>query len=562
MAAIPRAGEGSKPVKRARLQDGDLYTLSLPSHDKPSYYDPSSDSDDSDGSNPPPPITTNRGHKLSAAAQHVRRGRLGAFPNLDAGFSSHSANKRQRTLAGEVDSRHGFAVAPNLHLLPRDLDIEDRPTPAHLPPASQTPLDLLLNRGLQATLGPKNRTFMTLALSATGLIEQEGPLIGALSRVCAGLRGEGYEWRWKGDDEKKDARNEERKREVEADRRKEDQLDEEDRVADEQADQQRQQDEAEQAERDRLDAAAAAAIVDEKPDTIAAADQVEMPRAPAPTPAEPVTAAPDAMDVDAPVQPVEVAATPAEAAPTAVDPAADVPAPSEPVPEAAEATADTVPAAAAQATTVNGNGPAPAAGGASAAQTGPPPLPSMALPPTPPAEAHDSTENATPQPEPTTNGVLPTGENAPVTPGNVPTSPPQEEAGVEAVAGPEVEGEDGDDEMDGEAEEEEAPRRSGRRVAPRMLDASLLQDSIDSETESEQQFVTPRRPARRGPAVADEELPEYARRLIDPEVYVRSLFVSDKSVDMPAPAAPGMAAGTMDTLSPNEQEVMVHDCLT
>lgn len=74
--------------------------------------------------------------------------------------------------------------------------------------------------------------------------------------------------------------------------------------------------------------------------------------------------------------------------------------------------------------------------------------------------------------------------------------------------------------------------------------------------------------------IAEEEMPEYAKRLVDPEVYVRSLFVSESSVEMAVNplngpinggngiGTGGIGAGQVDLLSPNEQEVLVHDCLT
>lgn len=482
-------------------------------------------------------MTTNRGHKLAPSAKHVRRGRLGAFPNVDAGFAPLSANKRQRTLAGEADIKHGFAVAPNLHLIPRNLDIEDRPIPAHLPPAPQTPLDLLLSTGLQATLGPRNKTFLTLALSATGLIEQEAPLIGALSRVCAGLRGEGYEWRWKGDKERKDSRDKERKQEADHQKEKAELLEREQEAS--AAETAAREEEANKAHAE-AEAAARTTNGAAAPELIVAGSPV----------AERVSdAQPDAMEVDSVPTAVQATTDPSVPPATAVN---GLSAESTPAGEASPA-----PPTSDVSAPVPGGGAVPEASnganqdGASSAPVGStlPPLPPLPLPP-----VSTSTE------------ALPNGV-PPVTNGDTPAEPvllaaapePAEAAGVEAdVNG---DGADGEGEGEQEAEPEEAPRRSGRRVASRLPDPTHLRESSESGSDSEE-TVQPRRQVRRGPAVADEELPEYARRLVDPEVYVRSLFVSEENVEMPTPAVPGMVAAGVDILSPNEQEVMVHDCLT
>ncbi|GAA6007964.1 hypothetical protein JCM11491_006558 [Sporobolomyces phaffii] len=64
--------------------------------------------------------------------------------------------------------------------------------------------------------------------------------------------------------------------------------------------------------------------------------------------------------------------------------------------------------------------------------------------------------------------------------------------------------------------------------------------------------------------VPSEDIPEYAHRMVDPEAYVRSLFVTDGAVELEKsvpPGAPG-GPGVVETLSRNEQEALVHDCLT
>lgn len=68
---------------------------------------------------------------------------------------------------------------------------------------------------VQHTLGKKNQTFHLLGASATALIEQEADLINALGRVCRGLRGEGFEWRWEGDDGRRQAKKDAAKDEEE-----------------------------------------------------------------------------------------------------------------------------------------------------------------------------------------------------------------------------------------------------------------------------------------------------------------------------------------------------------
>lgn len=172
--------------------------------------------------------TTNRGHKLSRLAPHTRRGRLGYYPHADAGFDDgplmsaggdlsagarEPAHKRRKLNdVAPSATEAGFPVAPNLQLVPRPVHAlsreSDRPAPSYLPPVPQSPLDLLLMPSVQYSLGKKNQTFHLLGASATALIEQEAQLINALGKVCRGLRGEGYEWRWQGDDGRRQAKKE------------------------------------------------------------------------------------------------------------------------------------------------------------------------------------------------------------------------------------------------------------------------------------------------------------------------------------------------------------------
>ncbi|KAL8291942.1 hypothetical protein RQP46_002200 [Phenoliferia psychrophenolica] len=476
---------------RVPLADRDVYMLSLPSQDLPTYYDPSEDSDSSSScSNPPPPLTTNRGNKLKSSSRNVRRGRLGAYPHTDTGFTS-PASKRRKTLDGTLSPRAGFAVAPNLHLLRPEPSFL---APAVLPPPPQTPLDLLLSSSLQHTLGNKNAVFRTLGMSATGLIEQEGALIGNLRRVCAGLRGEGYEWRWDGDEErmrqrkqeraveeaeelelerKREAEREEirRQREIEDQRREDDARKERERVEEEAAEAERQR----IAQEEELAAAAeAAALAD------AAAAEAAI--------ANESTAADANGAVDAP------------AANGADDPAAE-------------------PASTTNGVTSNGVEAEVEADGDTTMS-----VPTGALPPLP-AEL---------PPLPSINGG---------------------DAATGATLGEEL----AFDPLD-----EPLTRRRSGRVASRAHEPRQRSSSTSSSSSESSEPL-----ARGGPSTVQrqpgsriplEELPEYAKRLVDPEIYVRSLFVSKEPVQLPVQQINGPA--TLEFLSPNEQEVMVHDCLT
>ncbi|TKA53327.1 hypothetical protein B0A53_04345 [Rhodotorula sp. CCFEE 5036] len=248
------------PPRRTQLVQQNVEMLSLPTRDSPAYYDSTSsagsDSDLSDfaaaelddhpldhlavPSSAHPVPTTNRGHKLSRLAPHTRRGKLGHYPNADAGFAQDApgtaagggdlsagatapAQKRRKLNdVAPYASEAGFPVAPNLHLVPRPVHSlsreSDHPATAYLPPVPQSPLDLLLMPSVQHTLGKKNQTFHLLGASATALIEQEAELINALAKVCRDLRGEGFEWRWQGDEgrrlAKQAAKDEEERNEV------------------------------------------------------------------------------------------------------------------------------------------------------------------------------------------------------------------------------------------------------------------------------------------------------------------------------------------------------------
>ncbi|SGY70152.1 BQ5605_C004g03111 [Microbotryum silenes-dioicae] len=570
-APPPPAPAAAAPIPpRIPMAERDVYMLSLPSQDQRIYYDTESGSSDEDRD--PSDLdsvydtsslarsTTNRGHKLSRSSAHIRRGRLGAFPHTDTGgFEPTTCTKRRKLLSGlpPCSGPGALAVAPNLHLIPRGC--KPRPPPAVLPPVPQSPLDLLLTPGLQYTLGPKNQTFKTLGMSAMGLIEQEGPLIGSLGRVCAGLRGEGFDFRYHGDDtlskrsdqervqrqdkerlakEQKKLEAEEKKRAQEAQEREVKRLEEEKqrketeereanervevdekkRVEQQEADKRKAEEDRRQAqdEATRFDVQQA----DQERDAERKAEQVEM--------ANMQDAATVQTEKEIPATAVNDTVAASEAAPAAavVETVADAEVPTE---QAAAANAPSVAAetetkAAADAMEVDEAGPS---------------LPVVdlgALPLLPdmngaaPSEADDAAMAAALAAE-DDEGTATRRRS-----GRVANRPqPQNVA------------EFGEEE-DPIAEE---PITSASAKTNGATSAIDLEGSIEEPTPEDKSMV--------------EELPEYVQRLVDPELYVRSLFVSLESVEMPItrPGLPGQPAVTsMEMVSPNDQEVLLHDCLT
>jgi len=79
--------------------------------------------------------------------------------------------------------------------------------------------------------------------------------------------------------------------------------------------------------------------------------------------------------------------------------------------------------------------------------------------------------------------------------------------------------------------------------------------AVDEEEESEQE--SEEEEEEELPLISTEDIPEYASRLIDPETYVKNLFVSQDNefIQLEKPG------GQVETLSQNEQEMLVHDCL-
>lgn len=343
----------------------------------------------------------------------------------------------------------------------------------------------------------------TLAMSATGLIEQEGPLVGALSRVCAGLRGEGYEWRWEGDEEvmrkREEEREVERKEEEEVERKREaarrarEERREEERVRREEEEEKLRREEEEKEkeeeamrikeEQEAAAVAAAAALAEAaaaeaaaaEAATLEAAATIAADSASAPATEANAIAVANTLPLADTDDPMHSIAPPLDADSTAMDTSLDLPLPALPF--------DALPA-----------------------------LPFDALP------------------------ALPTDD--------LPALPTDELPH--------------DAEADDDSSREEPTRRRSGRVASRTDNPRHRSSSASSSSSH-----TPVRLESTASRAAEEEMPEYAKRLVDPEVYVRSLFVSRESVEMPLSSQGGPAGSTAsDLLSPNEQEVMVHDCLT
>lgn len=632
---------------------------SLPARDLPSYYDPPSSPSapsDSDGEGPTDAPTsfiptTNRGHKLSRLAPHTRRGRLGHHANVDAGFIDDTTSsslvppaqkRRKLNDLAAASSTSGFAVAPNLHLVPRSVHAlsrePDRPYPAHLPPVPQSPLDLLLTPAVQHTLGRKNNTFHLLSASATSLIEQEAELVGALTKVCRGLRGEGFDWRWEGDDERRRERDETRRKAQ----------DEEERRVEEEK---HKEDVKEQVALDQ-DAAAATATAQPAaegqdatpaPAAAPAADRMDVEASPAATAtsggpaledavkleqATPVLSAPTApgavsdpvavpgvstpaaTPTPAPVDGGEQAAAASSAAGAQGAAAEDVE-----MKDGAEATAGASDAAASTGATPAVEGTPSAAAAASEAEVGA----SASAPgsatatPTVDAAAATAPNGAPPTPDVPAIAVTAAGsEDAPAvraTPAEaaptLATANGTAAAGVgeaeqpAAAAGPStdatpVPGPDEDsaanpalaataaaatadaaDAPSAEAtpapslsEEPSVRRRSGRVArgaagAPGRHTRSRQSSPEEGYTDAEDDGGDPAgegssvdeplagRARAQPPLVEEEEMPEYAARLVDPEVFVRGLFVSEGEVEMervvPGPGGGMVGTGQMET---------------
>ncbi|GAA5997114.1 uncharacterized protein JCM10292_006218 [Rhodotorula paludigena] len=625
--AGPAGGAAGQPARRVALADKNVAMLSLPTRDLPSYYDsPSSpsaagDSDWEDAEDPTASYvpTTNRGHKLSRHAPHTRRGRLGNHANVDGGFadplSSGSlappAHKRRKLNdLASASSEAGFPVAPNLHLVPRPVHVlsreSDAPFPSYLPPVPQSPLDLLLQPAIQHTLGKKNATFHLLAESATNLIEQEAELVGALTKVCRGLRGEGFEWRWEGDDERRKAREDERRRERE-------ERDQKARSEREEREQKAEEDEA-AASAAAADAAAAEVQAEEQTpapaamavDSAAAASKETSAAAPEAAAA----AAPAALDDDVkleqatPVIPSAVAPSPSVVNPVPVPGVTPLSAESTPTGEsrpdqatpAGEADAEMKDAAAAPAEQKNAA--AATEGTPVAATEAPTPAPADGAPAPAAADVPaivvgGSADDAATPADPA--AVASTSEQPDATPAAPDAATAQAATATVAAAA------DGDASTTAEAtpapsgtDEPSVRRRSGR-VATRGTGAGGIggsmrhtrsrqsspeegyssgADEFGAAGEGDSSLDEPsgaggggaRAQQQQQQLVAEEEMPEYAARMVDPEVFVRSLFVSGDKVEMervvPAPGGGVVGTGQMETLTPNEQEVLLHDCLT
>ncbi|GAA5937904.1 hypothetical protein JCM3775_002392 [Rhodotorula graminis] len=656
-AAPAAPGEVAHPAQhRVRLADKDVGILSLPARDLPSYYDPPSSPSAASGSDGEGAVdglasaipTTNRGHKLSRLAPHTRRGRLGHHANVDAGFIDDTTStslvppaqkRRKLNDLAAASSTSGFAVAPNLHLVPRSVHTlsrePDAPSPAHLPPVPQSPLDLLLTPAVQHTLGRKNNTFHLLAASATSLIEQEAELVGALTQVCRGLRGEGFDWRWDGDDERRRERDETR-RKVE---------DEERKVGDDK----------EQGALDEAAATAAAASAGQPAQngeapapapTAGAVDGMDVEASPAPTAttsapaledevkleqATPVLSAPSApgavadpvpvpglspalpatstavegaeqtaLAQAAPTQDVEMkeAAEPTTAEGAAADNSTAAPALAADAPATAAVDGDAAPAANGEAPTASTSAPSEvpaiavtAAGAEDPAATAADAGAAPASASTPALNGTSEGEHGAPGAGATVEPVAPSADAATAADPPTPATPATPALAATAAA-------DSGDVASAEvtpapslSEEPSIRRRSGRVARgaagaggvsgrhTRSRQSSPEEGYTDAEDEAEGAgegssldeplaagAAAASRPPRGQQAVEEEELPEYAARLVDPEVFVRGLFVSEGDVEMervvPGPGGGMVGTGQMETLTPNEQEVLLHDCLT
>lgn len=471
-----------------------------------------------------------------------------------------------------------------------------------------------MSSSIQHTLGKKNRTLHTLALSATGLIEQEAPLIFNLSRVCEGLRGEGFEMRWEGDEERKREREredaEERKEEEEEEERRrkreferlEEKREEErkenerlekieeerNRVFEEEKKARREQEKKEDEEREKLflelkqaedDAALAAAEAKAALERAAAAAAPPPPPPPPPTDLIVEEAIPATTSIDpslsAAAEPNDIPVNDANpllpAAPaTLLDESS-----TQPPPDVQHMDQDTSMASI--------DPPLPVAS-TSAAVIDESATPIVVVVANPDSALPIVEESSLPPlPSTSTDALV-----AVLNPADLPSA-----MEVDPEREPEVSANPTEDEAVGSP----AVRRRSGRVAQRATDPNHHHRSTSESEESEDEErrlmmdtaadhlangvgaegagVVPaggmvdehgmgvgaglegidERPLR----VVEEDLPEYARRMVDPEVYVRSLFVSPESVEMAGP--PGSAPVT-EMISPNEQEVMLHDCLT
>ncbi|GAA6005332.1 hypothetical protein JCM10207_002941 [Rhodosporidiobolus poonsookiae] len=603
---------------------------------------------------------TNRGNKLSRTAPHVRRGKLGHHAHVDAGFSdplmSRAAlvppaqKRRKLNDLAPSHARDGFPVAPNLHLVPRPIHAlsreGDEPYAAYLPPAAQSPLDLLLAPAIQHTLGKKNGTFHALGMSTTGLIEQEAELVAALTGVCRGLRGEGFEWRWDGDEARKRAQEEQAAADEAERLRKADERDRE-RAARREAQMKRREEadarHAAEAEVEAEEQERQAMGVDRQLEAQGAAQETPLP-APEGDSVKLEQETPVLQPPAAPAVPAEPVAVPGIS--TATPAATETPAPSEAQAEAPAAAAasaepaqapaaggdvemtDAQPAApTADASAPTGEAqPAPTHPAApSAADTPAADVPAIAITDDSASAAPAVNGEPTPTPAPAADGAspaLPAGENG--TPAATPSAPG---ANGDALAVPSTEPTPapagGDESLDaagagtgagtgtgtasaeatpfppGEGDDEPTRRRSGR-VATRGTGAVPLRHTRSRQSSPEEEYTSGGEDefdaaygaggagsdegedacgaggARRGVPVQEEPLPEYAQRLVDPEVFVRGLFVTEGgaegegagggTVEMErmaqGPHGGLVGTGQMETLTANEQEVLLHDCLT
>lgn len=465
-------------------------------------------------------------------------------------------------------------------------------------------------------------------MSTTGLIEQESELVAALTGVCRGLRGEGFEWRWEGDEERKKEREEKAKEDEEervktsaagkAQREKE-----REEKAVETAE--REENEAKKADEAASEAQAVTEMeVEPQADGVKLEQETPVLQSAAAVPAPAKLVAVPGVEQSVPATNAESAVEAAVAAvPTTTD-AGDV--------EMTDAASSSAVAPAtnpsdgfATTSTVASEGlpglpPLPSSSSAAPllpASTASD-VPAIAITPAGPSPAASVAPDAssadaqhplpTPAP-PATNGDIESTPAATVgewtaaaasnsTGSGIEASELQPPASAEATPAPldslSVGGGDSED-----PSQSSTRRRSGRVATrgdrqaatggtggvvagrhTRSRQSSPEEDYYSGDEDDEQLFDASGAPidgeegsgaARRGPRgslVPEEPLPEYAARLVDPETFVRSRFVTEggEGVEMErmaqGPQGGLVGTGQMERLTPNEQEVLLHDCLT
>ncbi|ODN73835.1 hypothetical protein L202_07359 [Cryptococcus amylolentus CBS 6039] len=197
---------------RGGKQPTKLEIDSLPSMDKPSYYDPPSSPDASSSrsaSPPPPDISTNSGNKLVSGAQFARRGKMYAWgPSFEAAKTDQHARKRLKLCLEQF--MPGAAAECNAEVPANIVSAEEErghrkrkrneerefilphlrsPSPpistarlTSLLALPQNYTDVLLNPAMRHSLGEDGME-QGLQRTAGELLEGEKPLLQALGRL-------------------------------------------------------------------------------------------------------------------------------------------------------------------------------------------------------------------------------------------------------------------------------------------------------------------------------------------------------------------------------------------